>query len=95
MDREVLLQKTKHKFVNDFKPGSYRSKQSYFVELSMIKNKIILLAVEYGLPKSFDNSVSYNNVPVLDNNNNIVLMNTLWKKQIQSMFMQIYYFKKQ
>lgn len=86
------MYKHKHKFENDFKTNNPINKANYSVEISMVKNKIFLLALENKLPIDFNNNVSFNHVPVIDNNVNIVLLDSLWKKQIQSMFMQIYYF---
>lgn len=47
------------------------------------------------MSRNFDNTISYQNTHQVDNNTNVVYLESLWKKQIQSMFMQIYYFKKQ
>lgn len=89
------MQKTRHRFLSDYSPKDPRNRSTFFVEVSIIKNKIFVLAVEAQQSKQFDNSLSFQNVNSLDNNNTRVLMTCLWKKQIQSMFMQIYYFKKQ
>lgn len=59
VDRQVLLQKIKHKFDNDFKGSNPRSRASYIVEISMIKNKFYFLALEQKQPGTFDNRMTY------------------------------------
>ena len=93
-ERTVLLQRNKVKFQNNYECPILRN-MTYFVEISMLKSRIFFLVVdESNASRRFDHSVAHQNMTVLNNNSNTIFMHTLWKKQIQSIFMRVFNFKR-
>ena len=92
--RHILLQRSKVKFRSPDR-ALKQHRVSYFVEMSMFKSRIFVLAVdETNAARKFDSSTSLASSHVLNNNTNTILLHPLWKKQIQTLFLQTFNYRK-
>lgn len=61
----------------------------------MFRSRIFFLAVdETNAARRFDSSTSLASGNVLNNNSNTILLQPLWKKQIQTLFLQTFNYRK-
>ena len=88
-DRLVLSQLHRTKIQSDI--DFYKGLKTYFVEISMIRNSVYILAVEQNSNKDFDLS---NGKQTINDNGNRIRVHKMFRKQFQSIFMQIFAFKK-
>lgn len=81
MDRQVILQKPKHKFECD----NHKTKCTYFVEVSIINNKATIVALE-----QTSYIVGTNKVKNTLGHEQKALIYVLWKKQLLLLILHFY-----